>query len=56
MSDQCFVSGSSRKNGRTWWDRHGNEWQRYWCGNENHRNCRTSIPVKTGKTRPVKGK
>lgn len=48
------ITGDSKKDGGTWWDSQGREWQRWWCGH-NHDNssghCRVSIPKTTGRTR-----
>lgn len=48
------ITGSSGKDGKTWWSSANEEWQRWWCGvdhNGDGRKCSVSIPRKTGRTR-----
>jgi hypothetical protein len=50
----CRITGGSKKDGKTWYDDKGREWQRWYCGVDHmdgRASCNVSIPKLTGKTR-----
>lgn len=50
------ITASSRKDGSSWYNAKGEEWQRWWCGVDHGegRKCSVSIPKATGRKRDKK--